>query len=65
MLEILNDGQWHTIEEVRQKMKLNENQIRQVTDFLSEYEFVAVDNTESKLKIKDTVRRFLSQTATS
>lgn len=53
------------IDEVRSKMRLSANQIKRITEFLCEYEFTAVDKTKSRLKLKDTVREFLSQTATS
>jgi len=65
ILEILNDGQWHMMDEVKSKMKLSESQIKRITEFLCEYEFTAVDKTKRRLKLKDTVREFLSQTATS
>jgi hypothetical protein len=51
--------------EVQQKMRLSENQMKQITKFLSEYEFITVDSTENRIKLKETARKFLSQTTTS
>ncbi|MGB8779954.1 MAG: hypothetical protein WCD81_04810 [Candidatus Bathyarchaeia archaeon] len=65
ILEILGDGEWHTLDDVRKEMGLNENQVKRITEFLSEYEFIAVDNSKSKMKIKEAVRSFLLQPATS
>jgi hypothetical protein len=65
LLEILNDGEWHMIRDVRSKMRLSENQIKRITEFLCEYQFIEVDKTKDRLKLKDTVRSFLFQTATS
>jgi DNA-binding IclR family transcriptional regulator len=64
VLEILNDGNWHTLEEVRRKMNLNRNQIQQIAGFLKEYEFVAIDETQKRMRIEETVRKFLTQEAT-
>lgn len=64
VLEILSDGDWHTLEEVRRKMDLNRNQIQQIAGFLKEYEFVALDETQKRMRIEETVRKFLTQEAT-
>jgi len=64
VLDILNDGNWHRLEEVRRKMNLNRNQIQQIAGFLKEYEFVAIDETQKRMRIEETVRKFLTQEAT-
>lgn len=65
VLEILNDGKWHTLEGIRREMNLNKNQIQQIAGFLEEYEFAAIDETKKKMKIEEAVRKFLAQEATS
>lgn len=52
------------IQDVRSKMRLSENQIKRITEFLREYQFIEVDKTKERLKLKDTVRSFLFQTVT-
>jgi hypothetical protein len=64
ILEILNDGQWHLLAEIRKRMKLTDGQIKQVADFLREYNFVTIDDANSKAKLNEDVRKFLSQSAT-
>lgn len=63
-LEYLKDGQWHTIEEIREKMRLNQAQIQQIITFLGEYNFITINQAEKKVKIEETIRRFLTQTVT-
>lgn len=65
MLEILGDGEWHTIDEVRKEMGLSKKQFKPITDFFSEYDFIAVDNSKKRIKVKEDVRSFLLQSATS
>jgi DNA-binding IclR family transcriptional regulator len=65
VLEMLSDGEWHTLQRIRRKMKLNKDQIQQIALFLEEYEFVAVDETKNKIKIEEAVRKFLAKEATS
>ena len=65
ILEILNDGQWHMLNEVQKKMKLNENQSKHIIAFLKEYEFIAIDERKKQIKLEEDVRKFLTQNATS
>jgi DNA-binding IclR family transcriptional regulator len=65
VLEMLTDGEWHTLQGIRRKMKLNRDQIRQIALFLVEYEFVAIDETKNKIRIEEAVREFLAQKTTS
>ena len=65
VLEILNDGKWHTLEEVQRKMNLNRNQIQHIAWFLKEYQFVIMDETKNKIRIEETVRKFLTQETTA
>ena len=64
ILEILSDGNWHPLEEIRRKMNLNRNQIQQISGFLREYEFVTLDETQKRMRIEETARKFLTQEAT-
>ncbi len=65
ILELLSDGQWHSAEEIKQKMDLNMKEFRQITSFLKEYNFVVSDETGEAVKIEENARRFLTHTANS
>ena len=65
ILGILNDGQWHLLAEVKKKMNLTDDQVKQIADFLREYDFVEINDADKKIKIGEDVLKFLSQTATS
>jgi DNA-binding IclR family transcriptional regulator len=65
LLEILSDGEWHTLEGVQRKTKLSRNHVQQVAAFLEEYEFVTLDETRKKIRVKEAVRRFLTHEITS
>jgi len=62
---MLNDGQWHWLEEIEQKTELGKNQIHQIVAFLKEYNFIISDETSKKIKLEETVQRFLTQTTTA
>jgi hypothetical protein len=64
VLDILNDGQWHLTEEIRNRMKLTKGQVEQIADFLQKYDFVAIDEVNDKIKLNEEVRKFLRQTTT-
>ena len=48
------------LEEIRQKMKLDDDQMKQIAAFLKEYEFIAIDETKREMKLEETVRKFLA-----
>jgi len=62
---MLNDGKWHTGKEIQQKMKLKEEQIKQILTFLKEYSFVITDEKKGEVKLEESVRRFLTRSITS
>jgi len=65
VLEMLEDGRWHTLKEIREKIKLSENKIQQIVEFLKGYGFVLMDEEKGWVKLDETVKEFLRQTATS
>lgn len=64
VLEVLSDGNWHSITEIQQLTKLNEKQAQEVTSFLFDYNFVKVDTSSKKVKISKCLRELLLQKAT-
>lgn len=64
VLEILSDGKWHTLREIQQKIKTNEDQTRRITEFLKEYEFIILDEEEKKVRLDEEAKRFLTSSAT-
>ena len=64
-LEILIDGKWHALKEIKQKTKLNKNQIQQVIEFLERYGFISVDKMAGKIRLAKSVEKFLAENSTS
>jgi len=64
IFDILNDGRWHEIEELRQRLNLNEQNIQKITTFLSRYDLVKIDNENRKVKINHSFQKLLAQTVT-
>jgi len=65
ILELLNDGKWHGVEEIRWKMQLKEHEVHKIVTFLEEYNFILLEKTRGAIKIEETARRFLIQSASS
>ncbi|MDH5375822.1 MAG: hypothetical protein OEZ21_07780 [Candidatus Bathyarchaeota archaeon] len=53
------------LEELQQKAKMDKNQIQRITEFLKEYNFIAMDETKKKVKLDKIFQKFFTQTATS
>ena len=65
ILELLNDGKWHSVEEIRRKMQLKEHEVQKIVTFLKEYNFILLERTRGAIKIEEAARRFLIQSASS
>lgn len=65
VLEILDDGRWHLISDIRTGTNLNASQSKEIIEFLRTYEFVVVDEKKNQVKLKEAVRKFLAQGVTS
>jgi DNA-binding IclR family transcriptional regulator len=64
VLEVLEDGKWHKLEEISERTKLNEGQTLQIVSFLEEYEFVTSKEKRKMVKVREAVREFLTQGVT-
>lgn len=62
---MLSDGEWHTLRDVQRKTRLGRDQSQRLIEFLKEYGFVAVDETERRIKLDEAVQELLRQTSTS
>jgi DNA-binding IclR family transcriptional regulator len=65
ILEILNDGKWHTLNEIQQKTEIDQKQAEQAISFLKEYNFIITDKTKNKARLDEKIQQFLTRTATS
>ncbi len=64
VLDILSDGEWHGIDELQQRLELDEREVRVIATFLSKYDFVKSDEENRKVRINRDFQKLLSQTVT-
>ena len=64
ILELLNDGKWHGIEELLFNSGLSEPKFQEITRFLTKYSFVMVDEENQRVKVNSDFRRLLIQPVT-
>jgi hypothetical protein len=62
ILEILNDGKWHEMEELQQRMELDGCKVQEIAWFLNEYDFATVDDANRKVRINRDFHGFLART---
>jgi biotin operon repressor len=53
ILELLEDGEWHSSEEIRQKTKLSRRDFKKALEFLIKYEFLIVDERGERVRLSD------------
>jgi DNA-binding IclR family transcriptional regulator len=64
ILEMLGDGKWHGIEELRLRLGLNELKVQEITMFLNRYDFVKIDKEHRKVKLDRNFQKLLAQPVT-
>lgn len=63
ILRILQDGQWHDINELAQKTHLTPLKMQVITDFLAKYTFIKLDLENKKMKMSRLFSRFFQRTS--
>ena len=61
ILELLENGRWHNLEEIRKKIQLQDLDITSVTQFLAKYKFIKVDKEGKKAKLDFSTQDFLKK----
>ena len=56
ILEILGDGKWHRLLEIQQRIKTSRNNTKRIAEFLSEYEFIVIDRTRTRIRLNDVAK---------
>lgn len=64
VLEVLGDGKWHGIEEMRQQTDLTSEEMTEIAEFLGKYGFAEIDDANSKVKINRAFKKILAQNVT-
>jgi len=64
VLDILSDGKWHGIDELQQRLELDEYEVQEIAAFLSKYDFAKSDEENRKVRINRDFQKFLAQTLT-
>jgi len=62
---MLSDGKWYLLTEIRQRARVDEEQLRQIMDFLKEYDFVTWDKAKKKVKLNKMAQKFFTQTTSA
>jgi len=61
ILELLEDGKWHSLTEISDKSGLHEFKLEIVTNFLAEYNFIELDKDKQKTRLAASVADFLKK----
>jgi DNA-binding IclR family transcriptional regulator len=62
ILDFLNAGRWQSLEEVTAGCSLPECKVRLVLNFLSQFNFIQMDEEKQKIKLSSNMLNFVNQT---
>ena len=61
ILELLENGEWHDLKEIERKTRLQDLDIKSVTKFLAQYNFIKLDKEGKKAKLDSSTKDFLKK----
>lgn len=61
ILKVLENGKWHDLKEIGEKIQLDDSDIMNITDFLAQYNFVKLDKERKKAKLGPSMQDFLKK----
>jgi DNA-binding IclR family transcriptional regulator len=64
-LQLLTDGEWHSLEDAQKELQLSKKSMKQIAGFLKRYQFATEDETGRKIKINDSAKKFLVERASA
>jgi pyruvate-formate lyase-activating enzyme len=62
---LLSDGKWYTLTVLLQRTRVDEEQLRQIIDFLAEYDFIVLDKAKKRVRLNKIAQEFLTQTTSA
>jgi DNA-binding IclR family transcriptional regulator len=62
VVDVLKNGEWHTLEEVINRSKLTESMVERIVKFLVEYDFINLNQNYQKVKVTPSLLMFFKQT---
>jgi len=64
VVDLIKDGQWHTLEDIVTKATLPELKTNKILEFLADYNFIHLDSRHKKAKVTHSLMKFLKENQT-
>ncbi|PVX23121.1 MAG: hypothetical protein CW716_12880 [Candidatus Bathyarchaeum sp.] len=61
IIQILENGKWHNLEDITQETKLNPSKVQHITKFLEHYNFIKINEATQKIKLNPPMSKFLKK----
>jgi len=61
ILWLLKDGKWHNLKEITKKVALPKIKTEVAVSFLSEYNFILLNEKTKKVKLQPSTRKFIEE----
>jgi len=64
VIDLIKNGQWHTLEDITNKAKLPKLKTDKILEFLADYNFIDLDSGHGKVKVTSSLMKFLKENQT-
>ena len=63
ILLILKDGEWQSIQSISESINVPQDKMTHIIGFLTEFDFIQLDNTQKKVKLQPPLFKFINELA--
>jgi len=64
VVDLIKNGQWHTLEDIANKVELPKPKTNKILEFLANYNFINLDSEHKKAKVTLSLMKFLKENQT-
>ena len=61
ILQLLENGKWYHLKDIKEKTQLNGHKVKIITKFLADFKFVELDDVDQKVKLDQSTMKFLKK----
>jgi DNA-binding IclR family transcriptional regulator len=60
VVELLRDGEWHNLQDLAKNLKLNQQELHEIIQFLQNLDLIRIDEKQQKAQINIELKRLIT-----
>ena len=60
IVDLLKDGEWHTLKDLAENLKLNPEKLQEIVQFLEDLDLIKIDNKQQRALINPDLKQLIT-----